>query len=288
MNKFLIKLILLFSVSCFMFHVLGSTCFAADFQYQPMYLKIQRFANPTGVADLVNRIYLYALGLIAVFALGAIIYGAILWTVSAGNPSKIGTAKSWIIGAIAGLALLLGAVLLFNEINPNLNILVEPTKSMELISTPTPSYVIPTTPTIEGTVNLGNGHFYDPQCKDNNACLVESDLGDRLKILASKLMGNDIDTSDWRITEACPPNYSHESQCHTDCTCVDANFVSYSRASATNIQQFIDSAKQANLRAVYEVVDKTTYNQLLASGIDTRNIMYNPDASASHFHITKL
>lgn len=118
----------------------GSVCFAADFQYQPMYLKIQRFANPTGVADLVNRIYLYALGLIAVFALGAIIYGAILWTTSAGNPSRIGTAKSWITGALLGLVLLLGAVILFNEINPNLNTLVEPTASMAPISTPTPSY----------------------------------------------------------------------------------------------------------------------------------------------------
>ncbi len=52
--------------------------------------------------------------------MGVLIYGAILYTVSAGNTSKQQDARSWITGAIWGLALLLAAYLILYTINPDL------------------------------------------------------------------------------------------------------------------------------------------------------------------------
>lgn len=53
-------------------------------------------------------------------AMGAIVYGAILYTISSGNSSKQSDAKSWITNALLGLAILLGAFLIFQIINPNI------------------------------------------------------------------------------------------------------------------------------------------------------------------------
>lgn len=115
---------------------------AVDFQ--PMYLQIQEITGAAGMADLVKRIYNYALGIIAVFALGAIVYGSVLWIISAGSPGKLEDAKSWILGAIVGIVLMFGAVLLFREINPNLPELVEP--ELPPVTTPTPDYSLPPMP----------------------------------------------------------------------------------------------------------------------------------------------
>ncbi len=67
-------------------------------------------------SDLISRFYNIALAAVGVAALGAIVYGGILYTVSAGNSSKQTEARSWIGGAIAGLALLLGASLILRTI----------------------------------------------------------------------------------------------------------------------------------------------------------------------------
>lgn len=63
--------------------------------------------------------YRIALGLVGGAALGVLIYGAILWTLSEAVSSKE-EAKKWITGAIWGLALLLGAYLILYTINPDL------------------------------------------------------------------------------------------------------------------------------------------------------------------------
>lgn len=73
------------------------------------------WSKETDFRGLVSEFYNIALGLVGVVALGAIIYGGILWTVSK-TPSGSQEAKDWITGAISGLLLLLGAYLLFNTI----------------------------------------------------------------------------------------------------------------------------------------------------------------------------
>ena len=72
-----------------------------------------------------QKFYTMALATVGVAALGALIYGAILWTVSEAVSSKQ-DAMEWIKGALLGLVLLLGAVLLLQTINPELVKLNEP------------------------------------------------------------------------------------------------------------------------------------------------------------------
>ncbi len=96
------------------------------------------WSKETTLPGLVSKFYNIALGLVGVAALGAIIYGGILWTVSK-TPSGSQEAKDWITGAIWGLLLLLGAYLLFNTIGI--------IKEGQLTEPGIPALPAPTTPT---------------------------------------------------------------------------------------------------------------------------------------------
>jgi hypothetical protein len=80
-------------------------------------------SNP---GEFVNNFYKFALGIAGAAAFAVIIWGAILYTSSAGNPSGQQNAKSWIMGAIWGVVLLLAAYLILYTINPNLVDLTSP------------------------------------------------------------------------------------------------------------------------------------------------------------------
>jgi hypothetical protein len=73
----------------------------------------------TDPANLVKRFYEIALGLVGAAALGVLIYGSIVYSLSGAVTSKQ-DAMEWISGALWGLALLLGAWLILNTINPQL------------------------------------------------------------------------------------------------------------------------------------------------------------------------
>ncbi len=77
------------------------------------------WAGATSPADFVSRFYKIALGVVGGAALGVLVYGAILWTVSGAISSKQ-DAMEWIWAAIWGIVLLLGAYLILNTINPDL------------------------------------------------------------------------------------------------------------------------------------------------------------------------
>ncbi len=111
-------------------------------------------AASQGPASLVNEFYKIALGLAGAAAFGVIIYGAILYTVSAGNTSKQQDAKDWITGAVWGVVLLLGAYLILYTINPNLVELGAIQQAMEGFITPVPTstFTPPPTPTPGTTI----------------------------------------------------------------------------------------------------------------------------------------
>ena len=77
------------------------------------------WADATSPADFISRFYKIALGIVGGAALGVLVYGAILWTVSGAISTKQ-DAMEWIWAAIWGLVLLLGAYLILNTINPDL------------------------------------------------------------------------------------------------------------------------------------------------------------------------
>ncbi|MDZ4346144.1 MAG: pilin [Candidatus Binatia bacterium] len=76
-----------------------------------------------GLAPAVYNLYNWALGVGALLALAIIIYGGVLYSASAGNPSRIEEAKKWITSALFGLALLFSTVIILNVINPRLTTL---------------------------------------------------------------------------------------------------------------------------------------------------------------------
>lgn len=79
----------------------------------------------SGPAPLVSRFYVIALGFAAASAMGVLIYGGILWTMSGAVTSKK-DAMDWIWGAIWGFVLIIAAYLILYTINPSLVNLTNP------------------------------------------------------------------------------------------------------------------------------------------------------------------
>lgn len=70
--------------------------------------------------EYIQTIYQFGVGIGALLAVAMIVFGAIEYTVSAGNVAKQSDARDRILNAIYGLALLLTAVLILYTINPAL------------------------------------------------------------------------------------------------------------------------------------------------------------------------
>ena len=84
-------------------------------------------------AAYIARLYQFALMLSGMLAFGMIIFGAIQYTVSAGNTTQQSDAKDRITQALWGVALLLGAYLILYTIDPGLVNLRDPKiKNIEL------------------------------------------------------------------------------------------------------------------------------------------------------------
>ena len=118
MNKYIVLYYLLFSL------FFTAIAFADDGTTGGAPSTTVDSSTPGGM---VANLYTFALGAAGVLALGVITYGAIAYTLAAGNPSKQSEAKSWITGALWGLLLLFGAVLILKAINPDIIKLTDPT-----------------------------------------------------------------------------------------------------------------------------------------------------------------
>ncbi len=97
--------------------------------------------NIQNPAALVNAVYNYAFAIGGLLAFGAVVYGAVRLTFSAGNPSAQSDARDQITQALLGLALLLGAYTVLNTISPNLVNLKLP--SLEKVRIPTSTVPAP-------------------------------------------------------------------------------------------------------------------------------------------------
>lgn len=114
------KIAILFSIFALLV-IFGMAGFVNAVGYEiPFPSAVEEAAAGEGIAGYVNRLYIYALGLVGLTALGAIIFGGILYTTSAGNPSLQGDAKKRITSALIGLGILLTSYLILYTINPDL------------------------------------------------------------------------------------------------------------------------------------------------------------------------
>lgn len=76
--------------------------------------------DTTNVAKAMTQIYVWSLGLAGLLAVVMVIVGGYLVMSARGNGQQVATGKEYVIGALTGLVLLLGAYLILNTINPDL------------------------------------------------------------------------------------------------------------------------------------------------------------------------
>ncbi len=88
-------------------------------------------ARNLDLSELIGNFYAFALGIGGFIALGILLFAGILYTVSPGNPSRQGDAKTWIMSALVGLILLFGSYAILNTVNPNLTKLVSLEESLK-------------------------------------------------------------------------------------------------------------------------------------------------------------
>lgn len=135
------------------------------------------------IAGQIANLYTWALGIGGLVALGIIVFGGILYTVSAGNASKQDDAKQWITGALIGLLLLFGSYLILNTINPELIKLKDITLEKNKPAEPSQSKLL--SPTSDNPVSVpliafpfGEGVALREagiSCNDYGACAVHTD-----------------------------------------------------------------------------------------------------------------
>lgn len=73
-----------------------------------------------GLPEYVEYIFRFSVTIIGFVIFGVLVYNGIKYLLSFGNPSKLGDAKQGIISGALGALVLLGALLIFNTINPQL------------------------------------------------------------------------------------------------------------------------------------------------------------------------
>jgi len=78
------------------------------------------------IPNYIRRLYQFAIGISGILAVGMMVAGGILYTVSGGSPDKQREGMDMIFSALWGLGLLFGAYIILNTINPQLVLLKEP------------------------------------------------------------------------------------------------------------------------------------------------------------------
>ena len=181
--------------------------------------------------------YNYALAIAGILAFGAITYGGVLYTLAAGNPSGQSTGKEWVLGAIYGLLLLVGAYFILHFINPDITqcgLTPLPAISTSPAWTGTGVTGLPTAGCVGGTcASLSASGF---TCKDPSTCGAAPAEVSALQCVQQK-SGQAL-----RISEGYPPTVPHISQCHDDGCCVDLTPASYPNVNCAQVQAIVSAA----------------------------------------------
>lgn len=81
---------------------------------------VGKTVNESTICEYIVAWYKYLIGIVGIIALVTIAVGGVLWVTSAGNPGKIGAAKSWIKDSLYGLIIALLAYTILSLINKDL------------------------------------------------------------------------------------------------------------------------------------------------------------------------
>ncbi len=77
-------------------------------------------AEGTELPGYIKYIFNFSVMIGGILAFAVLLFGGIRWMASVGNPAAISDARSWMLGGIMGLVLLLGSYLILTTINPDL------------------------------------------------------------------------------------------------------------------------------------------------------------------------
>ena len=246
--------------------------------YVPME-EIPGFGRPTDFFDYVQALYNFGIAAIGIAALIMLGIGGFMYITSAGNASRMETAKEYIWDAIIGLILALSAYLILYTINPDLVRLIRPTVTpVPIVGPPSaPPAGIPGPP--GGGATAGCPYPSISCCKPatncaacrncvevtgiackESPCYLNSDLLTRLQLVNSSLS--------WRITEPWPPTVFHMDSCHARGTCADVNLLNGS-SSVSDVKILSDALRAAGFTSyTYESRDCAPYS---AAGIPCKD-----------------
>ena len=252
--------------------------------------------STTGVtgnlATYLQNLYKFTFWAIGVAALFMLTVGGFMYVTSAGNTSRVETAKTIITDSLLGIIVALFAWLFLYVINPDL---VEGLQLPNTVSTTTGGASPGTPPTTGSTCSTPNtssaccpqsatitcGACTDcvaiPASVPNKGCgLSTCFLNSGLLAKIQAISG----VSGWRITESWPPTVKHLSLCHTKGTCADINN-SGGATDPDTIKRYHDAFKAAGLDVLYEnSKDCAPYTAL---GINCRS--YPTQTNLSSFHV---
>ena len=72
------------------------------------------------IADYIQAIYKYAIGVVAILATVVMMIGGVVWITAGGNQTRVGEAKQYISGSLTGMVLVFCSYMILNTINPDL------------------------------------------------------------------------------------------------------------------------------------------------------------------------
>ena len=208
-----------------------------------------------------------------------------IWYATSDAISGKSQGKEWVTNAIWGLLLVIGAYVILNTINPKIL-----TFSLEI---PRPEIATSTAGIAAGCSNCVTlSSLGIPTSGSAVGKSISPSFGTKLSSLSTRLRSAGAAGSSlaWSVTEAYPPSIVHNSPCHNNGTCVDANI---SGAGPANINAFFSAAASAGINASYEVKTLAELETLKAGGVRVSPFgcsgngyaCVNSQATGSHFHI---
>jgi len=72
------------------------------------------------IADYINIIYKYAIGVVGIVAAVVLMIGGVVWLTAGGNAGQVSEAKAWIGSSLTGMILVLTSYMILYQINPDL------------------------------------------------------------------------------------------------------------------------------------------------------------------------
>lgn len=124
----------------------------------------------------------------------------------------------------------------------------------------------------------------------STGCILNNEVSLKLNSFKDQLDSKGIK---WQMTEGYPPTgYSpstpagiHTGICHSNGTCIDANFTGQSSPTVANIRNFSEAAATAGLRAEYEVKTQAEADALKAQLPASVIVKAIPQITAPHFSL---